>query len=349
MKPNLFLNPYQQPENKLTYNFLSLINLLNSREFLEWLTGEYLSDEPLLNIEPVFGGGKSNPDGCITIKNRENKPVKVYIENKTYRLGISKEQLISHLDWLNEHDKLLVITPRPSDRNIIKEINSKAILFKTWPEIAEYLKNNVKNIIAEQFIEYGRLSGEFDEFSEISNDEIKIFTENFKVNFDQKISSIFNNFIREYDFSENGLKKIKPEYRDHWGRRGVELYFENNITSYDQWCAVSYYYSNFNHHIQFKRDMPEIVFFFDVDPKKLDILKADHVFLNIVERLEQAGFESNLNGEITDNSWRLLVFRKPIIEFDVINVNELCKFTGMVISLLRDCGAFEHKYFNEFT
>jgi hypothetical protein len=348
MKPNLFLNPYQQPENKLTYNFLSLIDLLNSREFLEWLTGEHLSDEPLVNIETVFGGGKSNPDGCVTVKTRENKLVKIYLENKTNRRGVSKEQAASHLDRLDKQDKLLVITPRPGDRNIIKEMNIKAVLFKAWPEIAEYLKNNVKNTIAEQFIEYGRLSGEFDEFGEIAHDEIKMFAESFKLNLDKKIDSIFRNFIFEYNFPAKGLKKIESKYRDNWGRRGIELNFENDFTTYRQWWAVSYYYSTENHHIQFKNDMPEIVFFFDVNPEKLNALKADRVFPGIVKKLVQAGFESNLNGELTDNDWCLLVFRKPIIEFDAININELCKFTDTVIALLKDCGAFEHKYFNEF-
>lgn len=348
MKPNLFLNPYQQPENKLTYNFLSLVDLLNSREFLEWLTDELLDNEPLENIEPVLGGGKSNPDGCITIRDRENKKIRVYIENKTNRRGISKEQLISHLDWLNENDKLLVMTPRIGDRNVIKEINTKAIVFKTWSEIAGYLKNNIQNVIAEQFIEYGKLSGEFDEFGEISNNEIKIFVENLKLNFEQKISSIFYNFSFEYDFISKGLTKIKPCYYDHFGRRGVELCFNNDFTTYGQWWSISYYYSTNDHGIQFKNGIPEIVFFFDVNPEKLDILGIDTEFKNIIKKLEQVGFESNLNKKITDNNWRLLIFRKPIIDFDVININELCKFTDMVISLLRDCGAFEHKYFNEF-
>jgi hypothetical protein len=348
MKPNLFLNPYRQPENKLTYNFLSLIDLLNNREFLEWLTGEHLSDDPVENIETVFGGGKSNPDGCITLKTREDKSVKIYLENKTNRRGISKEQLLSHLDWLDEQDKLLVITPRLSDRNTVKEMNNKSMLFKAWPEIAEYLKNHVENIVVDQFIEYGRLSGEFDELGEISDAEIKIFVENFKLNFDRKISSIFYNLSFEYDFSAKGLKKVKPKYQDMWGRRGIELELENSITTYNQWWAVSYYYSTNDHGIGFKNDMPEIAFFFDVDPEKLDALKADRVFLGIVKKLEQAGFESNLNQELTNNAWRLLVFRKPIVEFDAINVNELCRFTDTTLALLRDCGAFEHKYFNEF-
>jgi hypothetical protein len=348
MKLNLFLNPYQQPENKLTYNFLSLINIINERKFFEWLTEGFLDNEPLENIETVFGGGKSNPDGCITLRNREKNSIKIYIESKTNRRGVAKEQLVLHLEWLNSGDKLLVITPRLSDKNIIKEINNDDIIFKTWSEISEYLKNNVKDIVVEQFIEYGKLTGEFDEFGEITYTEIKIFVENLKLNFEKKIGSIFCNFSFEYDFTSKGLTKIDPVYSDNWGRKGVELNFKNEITSYGQWWAISYYYNIKDHGIRFKKDVPEIIFFFDVDPKKVGVLKNDEKFVDIIKKLENAGFESNLNEQLTDNTWRLLIYRKSIIDFEVININEIIRFTDNVISLLKNCDAFEHKYFNEF-
>lgn len=349
MKPNLFLNPYQQQENKLTYNFLSLINLLNDRELLEWLTNKNLNNMPIENIESVLGGGKSNPDGRLTLKDRENNIFRIYLENKTNRRGISKEQLLSHLEWLDDNDKLLVITPRLSDKNIIDEIGNKDIIFKTWSEISEYLKKNVHNIIAEQFIEYGKLSGEFDEFGEITNAEIKIYIENLKLNFLRKINSIFYNFSFVYDFKAIGLSKIEPIYSDYnWGRNGVELSFKNEFTTFGQWWAISYYHSTNDHGIKFKNDIPEIVFFFDINPEKLDLIKGDTNFIKIISKLEQYGFESNLNNQLTDNKWRLLIFRKSISDFDVLNIDELCKFTDNVINLLRKCNAFEHKYFNEF-
>lgn len=348
MKPNLFLNPYQQPENKLTYNFLSLVNLLNEREFLEWLTDELLDNDPLENIETVFGGRKSNPDGCITLRNRGKNIIKIYIESKTNRRGISKEQLVLHLEWLNAGDKLLVITPRLSDKNIIREIKNNDIIFKTWSEISEYLKSKINNVIVEQFIEYGKLSGEFDEFGEITSNEIKIFTENLKLNFDKKITSIFYNFSFEYDFKSNGLTKIKPVYSDNQGRRWVELNFKNKITSYGQWWAISYYYNTNDHGIKFKKDVPEIIFFFDIDPANISILKSDKIFVDIIKKLENIGFESNLDEHLTDNTWRLLIYRKSIIDFEVININEIIKFTDNVIFLLKNCDAFDHKYFNEF-
>ena len=348
MNINLFMNAYQQPENKLTYNFLSMVNIIKKRDFLEWLSNERLSNDPLVDIKTVFGGGNSNPDGSIILKNIDNIDFNIYLETKTFRRGISIDQLLLHLDWLNGKDKLLVITPRASDKKIIEKINNPFILFKTWSEIVGYLKDNVDNIIVDQFIEYGKLSGEFDEYGEISEDEIKIFVENIKLKFDDKITTIFRDFSSLYDFKLMGLNRIESIYHDNFGRRGAELNYENDFTTFNQWWAISYYYHTNDHYINFKNNTPEIVFFFDIYPGKIELLKFDKIFINILEKLVTVGFESNLNGELTTNRWRLLLYRKSIEDFNCINVNELCKFTDRVIVLLKDSGAFEHKYFNEF-
>jgi len=348
MKTNLFMNPYQQPENKLTYNFLSMVELTNDKDFLVFLTNQELEENPIVSIETVFGGGKSNPDGCITLINRNKNENKIYLEIKTNRRGISKEQLLLHLELLSDNDKLLVITPRLSDRAIINEINNNKIIFISWIEISEYLKNNIDNYIVRQFIEYGKLSGEFDELGEITNVEIKNHVENLKIDFDKRINSIFYNFSMEYDFSSKGFKKIETVYSEKWGRRGVEINYRNDFTSYDQWWAISYYYDIFDHNIKFKKDIPEIVFFFDIGSKYSKIIRSDEKFIEIVNKLEENGFESNLNKQLTNNSWRLLVYRKPITDFDILNINEIRNFTDNIFLILNKCGAFEHKYFNEF-
>ena len=63
MKLNIFMNSYQQPENKLTYSFLALIEYLNDQEFIEWLVGVKVSKSPIIDVSTVFGGGAGNPDG----------------------------------------------------------------------------------------------------------------------------------------------------------------------------------------------------------------------------------------------------------------------------------------------
>jgi hypothetical protein len=347
MKPNLFLNPYQQPENKLTYNFLALLHTLNNKELLEWLSDEYLSDDPLMEIETVLGGGRSNPDGCIYLENKGGEFVRIYLENKTNRRGISTEQILAHLDWLKEKDKLLVITPRLSDKNIIKELKNEKILFKTWSDIVEFLQNNCDNVIARQFIEYGHLSGEFDEYGEVTQEDIKLHLESLKLQFDKKISRIFYNFSVEYDFSLYGFKNLCPYNNINWGRNGLELGESIENKSFGQWFSISYYYLTDDHGIPFKRGVPELAFFFDINPEYLEQICNDKTFVDILKKLEPYGFENNMEGKLTSNRWRLFVYRKPVIDFEVININALCIFSDNVFKLLKENGAFEHKYFKE--
>ncbi|MGE0087325.1 MAG: hypothetical protein AB7S75_23205 [Desulfococcaceae bacterium] len=348
MKTNLFLNPYQQPENKLTYSFLALVDFINNREFMEWLCDGYFSDNPVQQINGVLGGGNSNPDGKIIIRDRNGDNINIYIENKTNRRQLSVEQIISHLEWLNGKDKLLVITPRASDRNIVKELKNDVIVFKTWSEIAEYLRKKLQNKIAEQFIEYGKLSGEFEENGELTRSEIEVYSSYYQMNFEGKIYSIFNSLLIELYSIESEFKNIYYEYRDNWGRKGIEIYSNKEETKYGQWWAISLYYSVNDHKIKLKKQVPEIVFFFDVDPSKKDVLKNDNCFRDLVKDLLKLGFESNLNNELTPNKWRLLIYRKSITDFQNINLQELLGFVFHVFNKLKESKAIEHEYFGEF-
>ena len=68
---NVFFNSYEQPENKLTYNFLCLLEHMPQRnQFCEFLTDRRmkLTSDPLKNVETVFSGGASNPDGAVTFE-----------------------------------------------------------------------------------------------------------------------------------------------------------------------------------------------------------------------------------------------------------------------------------------
>jgi hypothetical protein len=56
---NVFLNSYKQPENKLTYNFLCLVeHMPQQRQFCEFLTDGRikLESNPIEEIQTVFSG-----------------------------------------------------------------------------------------------------------------------------------------------------------------------------------------------------------------------------------------------------------------------------------------------------
>ncbi len=347
---NIFLNAYQQPENKLTYNFLAVLEYLNDKTLLQFLMDSPTKDSPVSDIRTVYGGGETNPDGSFRVKLETDKTIKVLYENKTNRRGLSPEQIVGHLKQCEENDKVLITSPRKSDIEVIRELNDKRVVFKTWQEISLFLKTNYpQNIIAMQFVEYGKKSGEFDELGEIYTEDIKIYYEYLKTNFDRKIESIFRNFLHDFDFKKFGFTNFKRCYGDRWGRKGIE--FEKasvSNLSYDQFGAISLYYDTEDHGIMLQNNISEIAFFFDVIPTFKESLQKDSSFVDLVERLVFYGFESNLNNEISPNKWRLLVYRKPLTEFKILNVQELILFTENALSVLQKEQAHKHQYFKEF-
>ncbi|HZK07549.1 MAG TPA: hypothetical protein VFC92_05065 [Bacteroidales bacterium] len=350
MTTNIFLNSYQQPENKLTYNFFAILEILNSNQFIDYLTSKQTSEKPIIGIKTVYGGGETNPDGSFDIKLSNAKQITVFYENKTNRRGLDADQLIGHLKQCSESDLLLVTSPRKSDIEIVKEIGDPRIVFRTWQEISLYLKKNFQdNPIVQQFVEYGKKSGEFDELGEIYSEEIQIYCEYLKINFDLKISSIFQNFIHDIDFSKFGFNNIKLHYSDAWGRKGAEISLKNTDNStYEQFGAICLYYDIDDHGIIFKKNLPELAFFFDIDPEHKNLLQIDNEFKEIKNNLVADGFESNLENELTANQWRLLAYRQTISDFKILNVQEIISFTEKVLTIILKNNATKHKYFSQF-
>lgn len=350
MKRNIFLNSYQQAENKLTYNFLTIIELLNDKDLFDFLANIQTAQNPLISLNTVYGGKETNPDGSFEVKLQSNKQVTIFYENKTKRRGLEKKQLIGHLNLCGENDILLVTSPRKSDIDIVKQIADNRIVFKTWQEISLFFKKRyTDNVIIQQFVEYGKISGEFDELGELYIDDIKLFCEYIKIDFDRKIESIFRTFSHDVDFEKFGFTNISQSYNNGWGRNGIEFKPKNiQGTSYGQFGAISLYYDTYDHEIPFLKNVPEIVFFFDVTPDFKHKLQSDIEFLKLLKSLENEGFENNIGNEKSKNQWRLLYFRRPITEFQILNVQELVAFSNYVLNKIIKNNATKHKYFSEF-
>jgi len=350
MTTNIFLNSYQQPENKLTYNFFAILEILNSNLFIDYLTSKQTSEKPIIGIKTVYGGGETNPDGSFDIRLSNAKQITVFYENKTNRRGLDAEQLIGHLKQCSESDLLLVTSPRKSDIDIVKEIGDPRIVFKTWQEISLYLRKNFQdNPIVQQFVDYGKKSGEFDELGEIYFDDIKIYCEYLKINFDLKINSIFQNFIHDIDLSKFGFNNVEFHYADACGRKGAEISLKNSENStYNQFGAICLYYDTDDHGIIFKQNLPELAFFFDINPDHKNLLQTDNEFREIKNNLVEDGFESNLDNELTPNPWRLLTYRETISNFTILNVQEIILFSEKVLTIILKNNATKHKYFSQF-
>ena len=132
---NIFMNSYKQPENKLTYNFLCLLEYMDGfKEFCEYLIDKRvpLADCPPVKIETQPSGSQSRPDGKICVKGQNKDEYTIYLENKTSRSGLHEKQLSNHLSSFCQDDKsfLLVTTPRITDKQVIKKVGSKKVFFK---------------------------------------------------------------------------------------------------------------------------------------------------------------------------------------------------------------------------
>jgi len=352
-RKNIFMNTYQQPENKLTYNFLCLLEHMEEcKEFCEFLLDSKLSlaDNPITEIETVFSGGETNPDGMIRLQSQNKSVYSVYIENKTFRAALNESQLRNHIKIFckDENSLLLVITPRITDKKIIDSINSNRILFKTWSEIVAKLKNlnmdlTIPSFIITQFIEYGKLSGEFEDMENITKEELNNYIETIKSNIEGKLKHIFERIATEINFNEYGLNVKGYEVTKHWGRLGAEFKFSPK-NDYGQWFFYGIYFDSSDHGIKFKKDgIPELAFFFDVNPNYKEYLKNKNDLLDTLERLSQKGFEENLKKKITQNKWRFLFKRIPLTEIEDFSYESIKKTFIEILKQLNEEETFREE------
>jgi hypothetical protein len=355
MALNLFLNSYKKKEDELTYAFFSMVETINSKELYEYLSQKTLIKNPLKNLKLLPVGNNTNPDGELLLTDENSKDFKLLFENKTKIRNLDREQLLGHLTLCKTDDKLLVITPRKSDKSIIDKIKDKRIIFYTWSEISDKLnKEYSENILAKQFIEYGKITGQFEEMGEKNYDDIINEIGRQKIKFDDKFDTILS-YLKDKLETESGkyfLSKENITIVDEWGRKGIEIRGKKKRKTYGQWIFLGYYYNEEDHNITFKKDnVPEIAIFFDIYEGKenIDIKKIleDEIFCEKIKKLKNYGFENNLDGKITDNANRLFFIRKSLDDFDKINAFVLNDFFEEAIEKINNFGLNECKYFKE--
>ncbi len=336
---NVFMSNYQPTEDKLTYNFLCLIeHMPNNKEFIEFITdGKFsLLQQKPVRLKGVHHRYKSNPDGRFSFSTHDGKNIDIYFENKTFRLGLTKEQILGHIreHCQDNNSFLLVVTPRLTDKSIIedciKDVGAK-LFFKTWNQILEKLHEIEKSnpsFVVSQFIEYGKESGEFMNMQP-TNDDINTYISYHSNNVENKMIHYLNSSTIDIDYSQfNDSIKRREKVDNHWGRLGYEYNFTN---AYGMWFFYGIYFNMDNHKIKFKKDFePEIAFFFDIgcDPdekspkakqeqlkENRNKLKNNSRVKSIFDSFERQGFEENLFKKMTTNNWILLAHRTPLSEF----------------------------------
>ncbi|MDR1488865.1 MAG: hypothetical protein LBS65_00005 [Desulfovibrio sp.] len=337
MWPNVFLNPYQQPENKLTYNFLCLLSHYQPKEFIEYLlVDEKLAEKAeIQNFEAVFGGGEANPDGMFEITSG-NENIRVFLEIKTFRRKLDLEQLKRHLICHCEgkgDTRLLVITSDKRDKHLIKSLCDARIRFRSWEEIAGFILKHSDDRITRDFVLYGEEQGEFEEPMDVTKHDIDVFTAYVQSKWERKITLVLNETIQLITDEDNfPIKKAELATQNAWGRNTIKIEFPySRQNDYGQWLACGIYYDTKDHRIPFKeKGVPELAFFFDMYPVAARQLPDE--IKDAFKKLISKGFEENTDGQITPNRWRVLFKRIPLSEINSLDAEYLKKFLYDCIS-----------------
>jgi len=339
---NIFMNTYEQPENKLTYNFLWLVKYLNNANFINFLSGikNVSKSEPVENIETVFGGGEGNPDGAIIVKLDNGDIITIYIESKTYRREVDINQLHRHIkSYLKNNDLLLVITPREKDRNIVKNVNNKSIIFCTWQDIVKYIEENyIDDIIINEFIEYGNITGEFTVMKDIETSDLNIIIDWYKNNINDRLLRIFNSLAENIVeiFNEFNITIHSTKIVDSYGRQGVEISFKK--PKIGLWAFFGLYYNESDHKIPFvNKGIPDICLLIDLNPKESrDKIDGNKEIINDFRNLEKYGFKCNDNGKLTRNRWRLISYQKSLRDYNSLSRDILENELKHILKLFKE-------------
>lgn len=341
---NVFLNSYKQPENKLTYNLLCLLeHMPQQRQFCEFLTDGWikLASNPIEEIQTVFSGKASNPDGAFVLLDTNRQRWTLFFENKTWRRSLDTCQLQNHLalHCKKPNELLLVITPRASDRSTAKSV-SKQVVFKTWDQITTKLIEINRELdespfIISQFIDYGKRTGEFMSM-EIEKSELEAYVLTVKSNVHGKIAGLLNTISANFDFGKFGIKNASSEIEDRWGRHGLVITFESQ-KDYGQWMFFGIYYDESDHLIAFKQSgIPELAFFLDIEPQKREILKSVKGIEADIAALQRQGFDDNLFSKLTSNNWRFLAKRKSLTDVNGLTEAALSAFLTSALQSLKE-------------
>ncbi len=349
---NIFRNSYVARENRLTYNFLCTVELMGAlqEDFIKFLLSERnikLDAKPLLRIRPVYSfESGSNPDGCIMLRRANGKVFSVFLEVKTNRRQLEKDQLSAHLKYhakSNVNSMLLVITPREGDGKIVEEMKDTRLRFISWQRIADYLIRQIQDksgTIVEHFLDCCSEEGEFMS-TELDKQDIELLISYMVRQPEIKLKGAFERLTAEFDFAKY-LKLLEPPYwQDAWGRKGIEIQLAKKRDT--KWISYSIYYNAYDHAIPFKLDTPELALFIDIEPSGRYALSQVPDFISILSNLEKIGWEENLKNRKTINDWRLIWWRKPLCELERLDTGKLSQILEERLQELHS-----HKFFPNY-
>jgi hypothetical protein len=334
---NIFLNSYEQPENKLTYCFLALLEHVGvdiALRLLE-LAGFRHGSADGLTVSLVYGGAEGNLDGSIVVTHR-GAEAKLFFENKTWRRPLDIDQLRrrirSHMGASGELF-LLIVSAERSDRDIVMQLNEPRALFTTWHAILDFAltaeaQSPKDTFLLAQFAEFLEKSEEAWRGGMLSPELIAAHTDYLRVAPTDK--RFHNDCWRLIDaIKDDALRPFSTEIAssymaDRWGRIGVECI--PAVQPLGQWFFFGVYSDPFDHGIKFRTDgEPEFAIFWDIEPTNRTRLKELAGIDNALAKLKQQGFEFNFPDYECGNPWRVCFWRCAMRDHVQADLRELAR------------------------
>jgi len=346
---NVFRNHYAAAENRLTYDFLCMLDLMADGQaaFVQFLIGGReieLSEKPVDQIRPLFAFAKapnpgeeaSNPDGCVRLRRKDGGIVPIFLEVKTHRCLLTADQLQRHLVCHVDREPgalLLAITPRPSDRKVVQALNDNRVIFVSWQQIADHLAATRLTVsdrkIANQFLNHAREEREFMQ-TELEKEDISLIIANHRRRPDLRARGAFDLLMAEFPFERYVHLQDEPyDAKGRWGCRGLDLPIDARDEAMLRWMQFGIYDGS---EVSLIDDMPELALFIDAGPKLKASLKLPE-FLEAIRKLEALGWEENLTKQNSPNAMRLLWWRQPLDQVREINSGALA---GVLEQRLRE-------------
>jgi hypothetical protein len=349
MQTNVFLNPYEQPENRLTYSFLCVVEHLSSRSVTELLEriGIAVPFVESHTVELLYGGHEANPDGSVEVNAKQHNRLRIFLENKTWRRALDVEQIKRHMSvhLQNPKDILLVITSNKDDAKTLKALGDNRIRFVTWTEVLNSLETLIASgtdsdpdqFLIRQFTEYLEKSEEVWRAKMIDQKLIATYSKHLNLKNDAE------KFVNQGWRLIEGIKdEVHAKFRQsivsakmagHWGRLGAEC--ELTSAPLGQWLFFGIYLDTKDHGIEFKEPFtPEFAVFLDIDPKSRERLATLKGILESATPLERKGFEFNFPLKKGWNPWRLCLRRDPLTEHLNAEPSEICRLFQEWINFL---------------
>ncbi len=337
MRTNIFRSAYEQPENKLTYCFLSLLEHLDFALAVQIIAGSGISAEAFeqLQVDLLYGGKEANPDGSLKLEGQQTT-LTIYFENKTWRRKLDIEQIRRHIRvHMNDSPdcRLLVITTDKDHAHELAALGDCRICFMTWHQVAEAAERlsheaqeSKDRLLLSEFCEYLEMSGEAWRAEMPDSKLIEANAQYLAVQQDR------NRFLRECfrlmdavreDINHSFEAEISTaQTRDKEGLVCNEC--DLRSAPFGQWLSFGVYYDPQDHKIDFKtRFQAEFAVFFDFDRKKRESLSRLPDIERAISTLRGQGFEFNFPENKCGNAFRVCYWREPMSRYDHATLDDL--------------------------